>query len=170
MAAWEAARATSAAPTFFQGHPAGDDYVFLDGGIWANNPIMAAIVDTMSAYDVTREQIEILSIGTGNAPYDISKFALRGGFFQWREIIKGAIFLTTDNAQAQACLLLGPQNILRLEPEGAAAKIDLDDWRAALTALPPIAKSDFEANKERIASLFTEKVAPRHRFYTSVSQ
>jgi uncharacterized protein len=167
MAAWEAARATSAAPTFFQGHTAGDDYVFLDGGVWANNPIMAAVVDALSAYDVTREQIEIFSIGTGNAPYDISNFALRGGLFQWREIIKGAIFLTTDNAQAQACLLLGPQNILRLEPKEPAAEIDLDDWRKAVTVLPPVAKADFEANKERIASLFVEKVAPRDRFYTS---
>ena len=167
MAAWEAARATSAAPTLFQGHAADADYVFLDGGVWANNPIMAAIVDTLSAYDVTREQIEILSIGTGNAPYDISAFALRGGLFQWREIIKGAIFLTTDNAQAQACLLLGPQNILRLEPRGVAAEIDLDDWRGAVTTLPQLAESDFGANRNRIAALFTEKVAPRHRFYTT---
>lgn len=167
MAAWEAARSTSAAPTFFQGHTAGDDYVFLDGGVWANNPIMAAIVDTLSAYDVTREQIEIFSIGTGNAPYDISAFALRGGLFQWKEIIKSAIFLTTDNAQAQACLLLGPENILRLEPKGEAAKIDLDDWRAASTQLPTLARADFDANRERISSLFVEKVAPRHRFYTA---
>jgi patatin-like phospholipase/acyl hydrolase len=167
MAAWEAARATSAAPTFFQGHIAADEHVFLDGGIWANNPIMAAIVDTLSAYDVTREQIEIFSIGTGNAPYDIGTFALRGGLFKWKEIIKGAIFLTTDNAQAQACLLLGPENILRLEPEGKPAEIDLDDWRAAITQLPPLAKSDYEANKDRIASLFAEKVTPRHRFYTT---
>jgi uncharacterized protein len=96
----------------------------------------------------------------------VGAFALRGGLFQWKEIIKGAIFLTTDNAQAQACLLLGPENILRLEPKGMAAGIDIDDWRAAITQLPPLAKSDYEANKDRIASLFTEKVAPRHRFYT----
>ncbi len=167
MAAWEAARATSAAPTFFQGHTAGDDFVFLDGGVWANNPIMAAIVDTLSAYDVTREQIEIFSIGTGNSPYDIGAFALRGGLFQWKEIIKGAMFLTTDNAQAQACLLLGPENILRLEPKGVAADIDLDDWRAAITQLPQLAKADYAAHKERIASLFIEKVAARNRFYTT---
>lgn len=166
MAAWEAARATSAAPTIFQGHAAGDDHVFLDGGIWANNPIMAAIVDTLSAYVLTREQIQIFSIGTGNAPYDISAFALRGGLFHWRQIIKGAMFLTTDNAQAQACLLLGPENILRMEPKGSGAEIDLDDWRSAITQLPALARSDYEANKERIASLFTNKVAPRDRFYT----
>ncbi|UGY22905.1 patatin-like phospholipase family protein [Bradyrhizobium septentrionale] len=167
MAAWEAARATSADPTFFQGHTAGDDYVFLDGGVWANNPIMAAIVDTLSAYDVAREQIQIFSIGTGNAPYDIGAFALRGGLFQWREIIKGAMFLTTDNAQAQACLLLGPENILRLEPKGCGAEIDIDDWRGAITILPAQARADYDANRDRIASLFVDKVAPRHRFYTT---
>jgi patatin-like phospholipase/acyl hydrolase len=166
MTAWEAARATSAAPAFFSGHE-GDDYVFLDGGVWANNPIMAAIVDTLSTYNVSREQIEILSIGTGNKPYEISRFAVRGGLFQWREIIEGAMFLTTDNAQAQACLLLGPEKILRLEPEGEAAAIDLDDWTTAKKKLVPLAASDFSEHRPQIEMFFKEKVAPRHRFYTA---
>ncbi|MDF3153248.1 CBASS cGAMP-activated phospholipase [Mesorhizobium sp. XAP10] len=165
MAAWEAARATSAAPAFFPGH-GGDDYVFLDGGVWANNPIMAAVIDALSAYDISREQIEIFSIGTGNAPYEISKLAVRGGFFNWLEIIKGAMFLTTDNAQAQATLLLGPEKILRLEPTGEAAAIALDDWRSAVDNLVPLAKADFEAHRAEIAAFFQEKVEPRHRFYT----
>lgn len=168
MAAWEAARATSAAPTFFAGH-GGDDYVFLDGGVWANNPVMAAVIDALSSYDISREQIEIFSIGTGNKPYQISKFAVWGGLFQWREIIKGAIFLTTDNAQAQATLLLGPERILRLEPTGRAAGIDLDDWRSAVDQLVPLAEADFAANKQSIEHYFSCKVAPRHRFYTSGS-
>jgi len=165
MAAWEAARATSAAPAFLAGYRI-DDYVFLDGGVWANNPIMAAVVDTLSAYDVSRDQIQVLSIGTGNAPYEIGKFAVRGGLFQWREIIKGAMFLTTDNAQAQAELLLGPEKILRLEPKGDAAAIGLDDWRAAVDKLVPLAEADFATNRAAIATYFEETVAPRHRFYT----
>ena len=60
----QAARATSAAPTFFPGH-GGDDYVFLDGSVWANDPIMTVVVDVLSAYDVSREQIEVFSLGTG---------------------------------------------------------------------------------------------------------
>jgi patatin-like phospholipase/acyl hydrolase len=166
MAAWEAARATSAAPAFFRGH-GGGDYIFLDGGVWANNPIMAAVVDALSAYDVSRDQIEVFSIGTGNAPYEISKFAERGGFFQWKEIIRGAMFLTTDNAQAQAELLLGPENILRLEPKREAAGIDLDDYRRAVDDLIPLAEGDFTAERTRIEPFFREKVAPRHRFYTN---
>src|SRR5262245_41784530 len=148
-------------------HYGGDGYVFLDGGIWANNPIMAAVIDALSAYDVSRDQIEVLSIGTGNASHDIGAFALHGGLFEWREIITGAMFLTTDNAQAQATLLLGPEKILRLEPLGAATKIELDDYRAAKELLPPLATADFTANRARIADFFRSKVQPRHRFYTS---
>ena len=166
MMAWEVARATSAAPTYFPGH-AGDDYVFLDGGVWANNPIMTAVVDALSTYDVSREQIEIFSLGTGNSPYEISKLAVRGGFFRWLEIIKGAMFLTTDNAQAQATLLLGPEKILRLEPTGTAATIELDDWKSAVTQLVPLANIDFQDHHAKIAAFFTQKVKPRHRFYTS---
>lgn len=166
MAAWEAARATSAAPAYLPGH-GGDDYVFLDGGVWANNPIMAAVIDTLSAYDVSRDQIEIFSIGTGNAPYEISRFAVRGGFFQWKELIKGAMFLTTDNAQAQATLLLGPERILRLEPKGRGAEIDLDDWAAAVRLLVPMAEADFIQHRECISKFFSEKVAPRNRFFTT---
>lgn len=165
MFAWEAARATSAAPTYFPGHK-GEDYVFLDGGVWCNNPIMAAVVDALSAYDIEREQIEILSIGTGNPPYEISKFASRGGFFQWREIILGAMYLTTDNAQAQATLLLGPEQILRIEPTGLGAGIDLADWAAACSELQPQAHQAFEDNRERMAAFFAEPAQRRHRFYT----
>ena len=156
---------TSAAPTYLPGH-AGDNYVFLDGGVWANNPIMAALVDVLSAYNVSRDQVQIFSIGTGNSPYEISRFAVRGGFFQWREIIKGAMFLTTDNAQAQATLLLRPENILRLEPTGDAAAIDLADWQSAVDHLPKLANVDFQRNRERIAAFFAERAEPRDRFYT----
>lgn len=76
------------------------------------------------------------------------------------------MFLTTDNAQAQATLLLGPEKILRLEPEGDAAAIDLDDWRSAVDQLVPLAESDFVANRNQIEHFFASKVDPRHRFYT----
>src|SRR3546814_11725761 len=67
----EVARATSAAPTYLKGHehtPSGR--IFIDGGVWANNPVMVALVDVLSAYDISPDQIDILSIGTGNPPFE----------------------------------------------------------------------------------------------------
>jgi hypothetical protein len=58
------------------------------------------------------------------------------------------------------------QKILRLEPIGSPAAIELDDWRSAKDQLPPLASADFYENKSAIAEFFRSKVAPRHRFYT----
>lgn len=162
---WEVARATSAAPTYLNGHSY-DDIIFLDGGVWANNPIMVAIVDALSAYDITRDQIEILSIGTGNLPFEIPLKEAKGGLFSWKEVIKAAMFLTTDNAHAQAALLLGPDKITRLEPEEEAAGIDLDDWKSSFEILVPMACSHFKNQREDIKGFFRNTVDERHRFYT----
>lgn len=166
MAAWEAARATSAAPTYLSGH-AGDDYLFIDGGVWANNPIMAAVVDALSAYEIEREQIEILSIGAGNPGFEIGRLAARGGLWSWRFVINAAIYLTTDNALAQAMLLLGPERVLRLEPDHADGKIALDDWNGAVTVLPQKAKEHFNAAEAPLRTFFGDRAAPRERFYTT---
>ncbi len=169
MPAWEVARATSAAPAFFQAHDVvGDEDepgMFLDGGVWANSPIMAALVDALSAYDVSRDDIRILSIGTGEEPFEITRWQARGGFLQWAEIIKAAIFLTTDNAQSQAALLIGPQRITRLNPE--AGCIEMDDWQRAVELLPPAANKDFDKARSEIQSFFHSMRPERERFFSA---
>lgn len=164
--AWEIARATSAAPTYLSGHD-NDDVMFLDGGVWANCPIMVAIVDALSAYNITPEQIEILSIGTGNFPFEITLKNAKKGLWDWKEVIKGAMFLTTDNAYAQAALLLGPDKIIRLEPSEEASDIDLDDWAASIRLLPYMAASDFDLNKVHLDKFFRYPVEPRDKFYSN---
>ena len=79
------------------------------------------------------------------------------------------MFLTTDNAHAQAALLLGPENITRLEPSKEAAVIELDDWGASVKTLLPMAIQHFEDNKLEIKKFFVAGVQPRNRFYTNVS-
>lgn len=105
---WKVARATSAAPTYLKGLEHQESgRIFIDGGVWANNPVMIALVDAVTAYDIGFEQVEIFSIGTGNAPFALRKPDVFRGVIAWREAIKAAMFLTTDNATAQAKLLLG---------------------------------------------------------------
>ncbi len=163
---WEIARATSAAPTYLSGHDS-DNIMFLDGGVWANCPIMAAVVDALSAYDITREQIEILSIGTGNSPFEITLKNAKKGLWDWKEVIKGAMFLTTDNALAQAALLLGPDKITRLEPSQEAAGIDLDDWASSAHILPSMATNHFIAHKDNLERFFDTLAQERNRFYSN---
>lgn len=165
---WRVARSTSAAPTYLKGHEHEESgRIFIDGGVWANNPAMVALVDTLTAYDITAEQIEILSIGTGNAPFALSRSGVFAGMWAWREIIKAAMFLTTDNATAQAKLMLGPDRCLRIEPKDEDATVEMDDYDDAFSRLPALAERDYEASKEAISWFFAETVLPRERYYTS---
>ena len=78
------AAATAAAPTFFQPLEDGG-YTFVDGGVWANNPVMIALVDVLSCFDVSRQNLRILSLGCGDDTYvvDDPKVA-NGGKWAWR--------------------------------------------------------------------------------------
>jgi patatin-like phospholipase/acyl hydrolase len=164
---WKVARATSAAPTYLKGLEHEESgRIFIDGGVWANNPVMVALVDAMSAYDVSFDQIEILSIGTGNPPFSLQRPGVLGGAIAWRQAIKAAMFLTTDNATAQAKLLLGPEGCLRIEPTEAESLIELDDYDGAFAVLPARAEQHFEARQAEIARFFGGPVAERERHHS----
>ena len=75
------ALATSAAPTFFSTYRNGTRH-FADGGVWANNPIMAALVDALSCFEVDRHKIDILSLGCGDHDMKMTDGQVkRGGLF-----------------------------------------------------------------------------------------
>jgi len=163
---WKVARATSAAPTYLKGlEHTESGKIFIDGGVWANNPVMVALVDALSAYDLIAEQIDILSIGTGNAPFELRKPDVFLGAYAWKAVIKAAMFLTTDNSTAQAKLLLGPSRCLRIEPSGADADIEMDDYDRAFEKLPELAAKHFENHRDNIARFFQKSVALRERHY-----
>lgn len=165
---WRVARSTSAAPTYLKGlEDKESGKVFLDGGLWANNPVMIAIVDALSCYDLSPEQIDILSIGTGNSPFELKTKDIFGGLFAWREVIKAAMFLTSDNATAQAGLLLGPEKCLRIEPKDEEARVELDDYDRAFKILPASAQRHFSECRADVARFFGNQVLPRDRHYTA---
>lgn len=165
--AWRVARAMSAAPTYLQGHEHTESgRIFIDGGVWANNPVMVAIVEALSSYDVSIEQIQVFSIGTGNPPFELARNRVFAGLLAWRAVIKAAMFLTTDNATSQAMLLLGPDNFLRIEPAGQAGTIELDDFDRAMAELPPLAAQHFADHRSALSKFFLSPAAPREKFYT----
>ncbi|KAK0609590.1 acyl transferase/acyl hydrolase/lysophospholipase [Bombardia bombarda] len=61
---WEACRATSAAPSFFEPLKVGG-FTFLDGGLQANNPLGWHVLNIPYVFGPTRNTSCFLSIGTG---------------------------------------------------------------------------------------------------------
>lgn len=67
----DVALATSAAPTIFRAHK-NDGFTFVDGGVWANNPIMLGIIEAMSCYDVPCERITVLNRDGGERRLNVA--------------------------------------------------------------------------------------------------
>ena len=158
---WEVAAATSAAPTYLK-PVIQDDYILLDGGIWANNPAMMGLVEALTCFTVPREQISILSIGCGQNGFRINEKQRAGtGQFQWREIIYVAMHYQSLTAVNQAGLLLGRDMVLRLDRPKGGELIDLDDWKKASQLLPSEAVQIATQHAEHAATtFFAERATP----------
>lgn len=145
--------ATAAAPTYFRPHDA-NGYRFLDGGVWANNPIMVGLVDALACYNVERHAVRILSLGCGEDAYTVSDLKTKfGGLVAWHDIMYAAMKFQSQNAMGQAGLLVGAERIERISPD-VRPPILLDDWARAVAELPSLAVKVVRARGVEIASTF----------------
>ena len=153
------ALATAAAPTFFQPLEDGG-YTFVDGGVWANNPIMVGLVDALSCFTVERERIRILSLGCGDNPYVVDEpKILWGGWLAWRDIMHAAMRLQSANALGQAGLLIGADRIVRVDTPVSLDTIQMDDWLRSVAKLPGAAAAALDQQGQTVASLFLSRPA-----------
>ena len=98
-------RATSAAPTYLRSFKldfGGKERVCVDGGVYINNPSMAAVADAIKAYGVKAEDIEVLSLGTGTHPPKLSQ-SERYGKLRWASPISDVMMAGTSAASAYEC-------------------------------------------------------------------
>jgi len=146
---------TSAAPTVF---PAvqNDGYIMVDGGLFANNPIMNALVDAVACFDVPLENVRILSIGTGEETFSLSERAQNGGLKDWAVALPflAAFRAQSKNALGQAYLLAGKENVVRIDVPESAQQIGLDDVTRATQELPLTARALVEGSGHYVKSLF----------------
>lgn len=151
---------TAAAPTIYSS-VANDGHTMVDGGLWANNPIMQALVDVMVCYDVPRENIRILSIGTGDDLFSTADLQT-SGVFGWTNplraggpaLFRAAVKAQSHNASGQAGLLIGKANLVRIDPAEGDNPIDLDDVERAVRELPSVARSMAESSGHHVNSMF----------------
>ncbi len=154
------AAATSAAPTYFTPFEQGG-YTYLDGGIWANNPTMAALVEALSCFTTRRKGIRILSIGCGENPFQITEGqAKKSGMVYWRGVIEVAMHLQSVTAVNQAGLLIGRDRVTRLDRPDECELIALDDWTKAKDLLPGEAREVVRENARPLVETFLTRPAP----------
>ena len=151
--------ATSAAPTFYKPLQDGG-YVFLDGGVLANNPIMVALVDALSCFDVMRSRVRILSLGCDAVRHTVGRLkVVLGGALLWHDLFLAQMALQSHNALGQAGLLIGRNRITRIDATQTSKRIELDDWTRAVAGLPHAADQALERHGDCIAAAFLEQSA-----------
>jgi uncharacterized protein len=129
----DTARATSAAPTYFEpvrvSDVAGaDSYALIDGGVFALNPSMCAFAELAAAG--RRDEIDlVVSLGTGSHTRRLPFEDVRGwGQVEWArpliDVVFDGVAQTVDFELGQ---LLGPERYVRLQIRLTEASDDLDD-------------------------------------------
>ena len=114
----DAVLASCSAPTYFNPHKL-DTYLLADGGLWANNPALAAVIDAKRRLKVKLEDIKILSIGTGHSKTTYGTTVLpKWGFMNgWKgkEFIDLILSLQSQSAMNYLGLILQPEQIKRID-------------------------------------------------------
>lgn len=125
----DAVLASCSAPTYFDPHRL-DEYLLADGGLWANNPALAAVIDAQKRLGVAQDDIQILSIGTGHSKtmYGTNasrKWGLINGW-KHKEFISFILSLQSQSALNYLNLMLRPGQIKRVDFE-SDLPLSLDD-------------------------------------------
>ena len=114
----DAVLASCSAPTYFNPHKL-DKYLLADGGLWANNPALAAVIDAKRRLGAKLEDIQILSIGTGHSKTTYgTKILPKWGFVNgWKskEFISFILSLQSQSAMNYLGLMLQPKQIKRID-------------------------------------------------------
>ncbi|MBM3131450.1 MAG: patatin [Chloroflexi bacterium] len=135
----DVARATSAAPTYFQVEKMASltevPYALIDGGVFANNPTLCAYAEARNKLPgkPIAKQMAVLSIGTGYVknPYEY-KDARNWGVLQWVrplfDIMMSGVSETVDYQLKQMFDAVGaPAQYLRINSDLLFASPDMDD-------------------------------------------
>jgi patatin-like phospholipase/acyl hydrolase len=148
---------TTAAPTYYPGVE-DDGYIMIDGGIWANNPVMNALVDALACFDVAREDVRILSLGTGDSTFTVDERARLGGIKEWAFLrsFNAAARAQSRNALGQAYLLVGKNNVTRIDVPESDAPIAMDDVQRSVRELPMVARSLVEGAGHHLERVFLD--------------
>ena len=114
----DAVLGSCSAPVFFEPHRT-DNYLLADGGLWANNPSLIAVIDAIKRCNKNLSDIKVLSIGTGLYKPEFNK-AKKWGILNGWKIEKLIDFIFSLQSQAinnYVSLLLPKEQVKRITYE-----------------------------------------------------
>ncbi len=165
----DVARATSAAPTYFEAAKVtaenGDEYPLIDGGVFVNNPALVSYAEGRNIFkrdsgeDATAKDMKILSIGTGYTlkRYNYSK-AKDWGMAQWVQpvidiMMSGASEVADYQLRKIYDTVDKPEKYLRIDGNLKSTDVDPEmdcATKENMTRLKKFGQQLFKENKGKI--------------------
>ena len=131
---WQVARATSAAPSYFESVHLEEDneqYELIDGGFGANNPTEEAYGSVQQLHNNNTKAVSVLvSIGTGKNLERVK--SSRAGYRKYLEYINAAAKWAADSEKTHETVTRmtnGNAAYFRLSVEHGIGKMKLDAWK-----------------------------------------
>jgi predicted acylesterase/phospholipase RssA len=164
---WEAARATSAAPTFFKRVEIGrNKQPFIDGGLGCNNPSQLVLNEAKARFGGARHIGCLVSVGTGQAEVPSIK---KPGLFQQiipTDVINALRKITTDCGATHQEMLrrfAGSGNTyFRLNVEQGMQGIGLSKWeKLSIVEAHTVQYMEMEEVEKKLDSLVNAIRVPR---------
>lgn len=156
----DAIMSSTAAPFYFNAYEISGDihHSYVDGGLWANNPTLLAILYAITELDVPVSSIRVLSLGTTtqSSGIEVYRYNAMKTFNPGKiKTVINTIFNASEDFSYQyAMKILGESNITHLCPiDDVARDIELDDVDKAIKSLPSLADNVFEDNKRHIIDM-----------------
>jgi uncharacterized protein len=150
------ALSTAAAPTYLKAHSISGHDCKLDGGLWANNPVLIGIAESVKN-GVSLNKIKILSIGTGETFYNsTNNRAFNGGLIRWnKKLVDVMLNVQSEGALQIAKYLIG-DNLKR---------INFTPTRSL--SLDSVKKTDIDFMKQEADTVFAKTYKNDQNIYNS---
>jgi uncharacterized protein len=158
---WDAVLSSCSAPVYFPPNKIGDQYLSIDGGLWANNPSLVCLTEAIHFFQKSMNEINILSIGTGLQNIDFSNNNDKyWGISQWLpfhlpsmkvtpKLLDLALHLSSESVSYHCQLLLNKQ-YLRIN-EDLGEEVPFDEVKY-MDILSELGRSVFYKQKDEILS------------------
>jgi hypothetical protein len=157
----DTALATSAAPTYFPIHSI-DDTLFVDGGVWANNPAMCGLLEALKYFVGEGKEyshVEMLSIASVSQPSGWpSAVRKQRSFIGW----KSKLIQTSMDGQAYFTHFFLDTAIKRIDPNSKYVRIKSPDLSQDQMKILEMDRADMTA-------LTTLKSLGNHDGYTATN-
>jgi hypothetical protein len=158
----EVALATVAAPTYFPIHVSPEGVPYIDGSMWARNPLGLAVIEAVGLLDWPRDEIRVLSLGCTSTHLNVSwqKRISLGASYWGARIADVFMKAQSSSAIATAHCLIGSESVHRISPDMSAYRFTLD----GIQHIPLLAELGRDEARRQLPALrevfFRDKAPP----------